>query len=281
MAGKWGSIRTAEAQQQLLDALRPLINHEITNLRIPVEAASQFEPSQIGTIIGTLTDALLPSIALSLGIGLTKGPGVLGDREGYPDFGHGSGYRLELKGLFKDNVAVKLKKPPTRREPSARLTQKVTTKNVRPDEDALLLLVYQLEPTARDPSLLSPVIVDLGIFPVIDCILARDHRLTSAGGRWFGDYETPTILSRIGKQKFKLDAPLNTLYYGRKESEGHDYNEDTNFGKLKRIPLKSLHIFLAKHGASFASKGAYPSPWSFATDQLNLLPPAPDEAAEG
>ena len=67
MAQLWGSIQTSEAQQRLLQALSGLIRQEITHLRIPIDAASQFEPSQIGTIIGTLTDALLPHIALSLG----------------------------------------------------------------------------------------------------------------------------------------------------------------------------------------------------------------------
>ena len=34
--------------------------------------------------------------------------------------------------------------------------------------------------------------------------------------------------------------------YGRKESEGKDFNEDTNFGKLKRIPHPNLQAFLRK-----------------------------------
>jgi len=257
----WGSIRKPEALKQLKAALDPLINREIDNLRIPIDAAAAFEPSQIGTIVGTLTDAVLPHIALKTGIGLTKASGILGDREGYPDFVHRSGYRIELKGLFKDNPAVKLKKPPTRREPSARLTQKVTTKNVRETQDALLILVYQLDQTASDKNILSPRIVDLEVFPVIDCILARDHRLTSRGGRWFGDFETPTVLSNAGKRKLANGTKLNLATYGRKESEGHDFNEDTNFGKLKRIPYQPLQEFLAKNGTSFAGKGDYPKPW--------------------
>lgn len=35
--------------------------------------------------------------------------------------------------------------------------------------------------------------------------------------------------------------------YGRKESEGKDYNEDTNFGKLRRIPHEPLQRFLERH----------------------------------
>ncbi len=264
---QWGSITTQVAIDNLRQALSPLLSQEITNLQIPKEAAIKFEPSQIGTIVGTLTDALLPYLALSVGVGLHKSIGILGDREGYPDFTHDSGYRIELKGLFKDNPAVNLKKPPTRREPSARLTQKVTLKNVREHEDALLVVAYHLDKSKNNESLLSPHIIDLEIIPVIECIRARDHRLTASGGRWFGDYETPTILSKAGKRKLHLGQPLNTKSYGRKESEGYDYNEDTNFGKLKRIPHKPLQTFLAKHGASFASKGDYPAFWQIGADE--------------
>jgi hypothetical protein len=261
MALKWGSIRTPEAQKNLSEALSPLIGTEISNLKIPVAAAAEFEPSQIGTIVGTLVDAMLPHIAEKLQVGLSKNPSILGAREGYPDYFHSSGYRLELKGLFKDNLEVTLKKPPTPREPSARLTQKVTVNNVRPDEDALLIVAYQLAPTAADNTLLSPVIVDLFICPVIDCVYARDHRLSARGGKWFGDFETPGVLSKSGKRKVKAGQALNADVYGRKESEGHDYNEDTNFGKLKRIPHQPIQEFLAKHGAAFAAVGTYPQPW--------------------
>ncbi|MDM7298356.1 hypothetical protein, partial [Klebsiella pneumoniae] len=40
-----------------------------------------------------------------------KGVGILGDREGYPDFNHSDGYRIELKGLFIDNPEIELKLP--------------------------------------------------------------------------------------------------------------------------------------------------------------------------
>ncbi|WP_216641708.1 hypothetical protein [Pandoraea apista] len=275
------SIEHPDAQAYLLEAVRPLVGQEIHNLRIPVDAAATIEPSQIGTIVGTLTDALLPSIAERVNVGLKKGPGVLGDREGYPDFEHASGYRLELKGLFKDNPDVQLKKPPTQREPSARLTQKVTVQNVDRERDALLLLVYQLQPTTDDPSLLSPVVVDLGVFPVSECVAARDHRLTSRGGRWFGDYETPVVLSKAGKRKLAADQPLDIRSYGRKEGEGKDYNEDTNFGKLKRIPYKPLQEFLKKHGAAYAASGTYPTPWKLinaAPDLLTALEEEDDQA---
>ena len=97
------------------------------------------------------------------------------------------------------------------------------------------------------------MIRDLGIFPVIECVLARDYRLDQNGGRWFGNYQTPTILSKQGKAKQKAGIPLDFTSYGRKENEGKDFNEDTNFGKLHRIPYISLQEFLAKNGISSVS----------------------------
>lgn len=217
---------------------------------------------QIGTIVGTLTDLLLPSTALEKGIGLIKAAGLLGDREGYPDFTHDAGYRLELKGVFRNNPEVPLKRPPTPREPSARLTQKVTVKNVVSDTDVLLLLVYQLGSTFEEPTILSPTIVNIGVFPVIECVLARDSRMSTSGGRWFGNYETPTILSKAGRIKNLARQSLNERGYGRKESEGYDFNEDTNFGKLKRIPYRPLQEFLRDNGCQYSPRGNYPEPWS-------------------
>lgn len=251
---RWGAITDAVTRDRLKNALAPLVGAEILYLQLPIEAAEAFEPSQVGTVIGTLTDAVLPYVALNRKVGLTKGPGILGSREGYPDFDHEAGYRLELKGLFRENPHVKLKKPPTPREPSARLTQKVTLKNVKPNEDGLLLLAYELRPSRLDANLVVPVIVDLEVLPVIDCVLARDKRLISAGGRWFGNYETPAVLSKIGREKLRANKPLDISTYGRKESEGRDYNEDTNFGKLKRIPYQPLQEFLKRNGAFYGDE---------------------------
>ena len=242
--------------------LSPLIGQFIDYLSLPKKSIVDFEPSQFGTIVGTLVDAMLPEICHQMGIGLHKSSGIIGEREGYPDFEHVLGYRLELKGLFKDNPSLNLKRPPTPREPSARLTQKVTLKNVIPSKDLMLLICYQMEERTDDNNLISPRIKDLKVFPVIELVKARDFRMESQGGKWFGNYETPTILSKSGRQKKKGGLPLDETAYGRKESEGKDYNEDTNFGKLKRIPYQRLHEFLKKHNCSFASQGNYPSKWS-------------------
>ncbi|MDM7298574.1 hypothetical protein, partial [Klebsiella pneumoniae] len=69
------------------------------------------------------------------------------------------------------------------------------------------------------------VITDIGLFPVIECIKARDHRLIESGGSWFGDYQTPAILSNAGKRKIAFNQETSKESYGRKESEGKDYNE--------------------------------------------------------
>jgi hypothetical protein len=65
------------------------------------------------------------------------------------------------------------------------LTQKVTIRNVDPAKDVLLVLAYQLRPDRGNPDLFSPTVIDLDVFPMIECIGARDHRLIEAGGRWF------------------------------------------------------------------------------------------------
>lgn len=234
--------RLAALKQELL----PLIGTQFDTLMLPSAVLSAFEPSQIGTIVGSLMDALIPHLDNIPQVGLSKHAGLLGEREGYPDYIHASGLRVELKLLYVDNPNLTMKRPPTRREPSARLTQKVTVKNVIPDRDALLIIAYQLNPHWNNPGAVTPTIVDLDVFSVIELVRARDDRLTNAGGRWFGNYETPCVLSRIGKEKYRRNLPLSINSYGRKESEGKDYNEDTNFGKLKRIPHADLQLFLRK-----------------------------------
>jgi hypothetical protein len=238
-------IRISKAQlADLKDALTDLVGTQFNSLRLPVVGLEAFEPSQIGTIVGSLMDALIPHLEDMPKVGLEKHEGILGEREGYPDYKHSSGLRVELKLLFIDNPDLKTKRPPTRREPSARLTQKVTVKNVNPSTDAMLLIAYQLQPVKDQPEVVTPTIVDLEVFSVIELIEARDKRLTDAGGVWFGDFETPCVLSKLGREKLANSEELDTNSYGRKESEGKDFNEDTNFGKLKRIPNRKLQDFL-------------------------------------
>ncbi|MCI0462933.1 MAG: hypothetical protein L0Z62_38800 [Gemmataceae bacterium] len=243
---------TQEALSSLRQQLLPLLNISFTQLSLPRVALKAFEPSQVGTIVGALMDALIPHLDTIPGvnlpaIGLTKHEGLVGEREGYPDYKHKSGYRIELKLLYVDNPSLEMKKPPTPREPSARLTQKVTVKNVDPARDAMLLIAYQLCPQKINVDAASPTVIDLDTFSMIELIETRDKRMTDGGGRWFGNYETPTVLSKRGKAKVKQGMPLDTASYGMKESEGKDINEDTNFGKLKRIPHRGLQDFLAKY----------------------------------
>ena len=241
---------TARVSKEQLSALRkellPLVDVQFRNLTLPVVALRAFEPSQVGTIVGTLMDALLPHLSDIPQVGLEKHEGILGEREGYPDYKHVSGLRVELKLIYVDNPALKMKRPPTRREPSARLTQKVTVKNVIPSTDTMLLIAYQLRPIPENPDVVSPTIIDLDVLSMIELVEARDNRLTSAGGRWFGNYETPTVPSKKGLRKLGAGVALDSTSYGRKESEGKDFNEDTNFGKLKRIPHAQLQAFIRK-----------------------------------
>ena len=236
-----------ETLAYLRGQFRPLIGFQFTVLSLPHAALVAFEPSQVGTIVGTLMDACLPHLEEIPRVGLSKHGGILGDREGYPDYQHESGLRAELKLIYIDNPELTMKRPLTRREPSARLTQKVTIKNVVPETDSMLLIAYQLRPQAQNPNFISPTIVDFEVLSMIELVEARDRRMVEAGGRWFGKYETPTILSKIGRKKLAIQDPLDVASYGRKESEGKDFNEDTNFGKLQRIPHPTLQSFLQKY----------------------------------
>lgn len=254
----------SETAKTVASALAPLVGVQLDVLRLPRLALAGFEPSQVGTIVGTLVDACVPALPTLYpnltGLGLKKAPGSVGEREGYPDFQHESGARLELKMLYVDPIGVTMKSPPTPREPSARITQKVTCKNVDAGRDLLFILVYQLRAYPSELDTFSPVFIDVGLFPMIECVRARDHRLIESGGRWFGDYETPAIPSAKGSKKRKAGQSLQPEY-GRKESEGRDYNEDTNFGKLKRVPYKPLQEFLKKHGYDYMKQGTYPNKW--------------------
>ena len=251
------TVISAEEISEIKQNLSPLIGAQFNVLSIPKEILKAFEPSQIGTIVGSLMDACIPQLSILTdsdmfnSVGLTKNEGILGDREGYPDYIHTSGKRLELKLLFVDNPNIEMKKPPTPREPSARLTQKVTFKNVIPEKDMLLVISYALKERTDNPNLFSPTIINLDIFPVYDCILARDRRMYNSHGGWFGYFETPTILSNQGKQKMAANIEIDYSSYGRKENEGKDLNEDTNFGKLKRIPYPPLQYYLKMSSSSF------------------------------
>ena len=253
--------------------LEGLIGVRLDVLQLPRSVLRAFEPSQIGTIVGALMDACIPELATLLRgqggagrHGIAKHEGILGEREGYPDYRHETGLRLELKLLYKDPEGVEMKMPPTPREASARLTQKVTLKNVQPKTDVLMVVAYQLQAREDAVDLFSPRIVDIGLFPMIDCILARDDRLQRSGGKWFGNYETPCVPSKIGRRKLRCGEPLDDSAYGRKKSEGKDFNEDSNFGKLKRVPYQPLQAFLKKHGASYAASGSWPEPWAIPSD---------------
>lgn len=61
-------------------------------------------------------------------------------------------------------------------------------------------------------------------------------------------------LSRIEMAERVRGDPWGEAVYSREESEGRDYNEDTNFGRLKGSPHKPLHRLLKKHRATYVAK---------------------------
>lgn len=222
-------------------------------LSIPISVLPAFEPSQVGTISGALLDASIPELKSIIAddrfesLGIRRAPGQLGERESYPDYVHDDGWRLELKLLYVDNASLPIKRPPTPKEPSARLTQKVSLANVQPSKDFLLVIAYAFKEDRIRPGIAVPTIVDLELFPVIECIHSRDVRLyESSHGGWFGNFDTPVVLSKLGKKHRAEGIPIDYSSYGRKEDEEKDLNEDTNFGKLKRIPYPPLKKYLAK-----------------------------------
>jgi hypothetical protein len=236
---------TAEQLAKIREEFEPLVGLRITWLALPGIALSGFEPSQVAVIVNTLLDAALPQIKLLASspenserlnsIGLEKAPRSVGERESYPDYIHKAGYRFELKGLFVDNPELGLKRPPTRREPSARIKDNVTIADVNPAKDILLMAAVQLRLFEQ---YCHPIIIDIGLFPMIDCIKARDERMLRLGGRWNGKVPQCVKKSSIGK-------------FLRGESLiDEDYQHDTNFGKMKRIPYLPLQLFLKKHGVS-------------------------------
>ena len=234
---------TPQEIQTLQKQFEPLIGLRIDWLSLPQQALPGFEPSQIAVIVNTLLDAALPQIELFATnpenrkklehLGLSKAPREIGDRESYPDYIHTSGYRVELKGLFVDNSSLDLKRPPTRREPSARLKENITEENVDPAKDVLMLAAVQL---GEFDELCYPVIVDIGIFSMVECTRARDDRLTRLGGQWHDGILQ--VVKKASAAKYRNGLPLTDS----------DYEKDTNFGKLKRIPYSPLQDFMRKQG---------------------------------
>lgn len=243
------SIAPAQLEQLKLE-FAPLTGLRIDWLALPEKVLPGFEPSQSAVIVNTLLDAALPQLRLLEvqdpenrarleQVGLSKSRGLIGDREAYPDYLHKSGFRIELKGLFVDNPALIFKRPPTPREPSARLKENITTKEVVAEKDVLMVAAVQLQELDR---IYYPVITEIGLFPMIECIRARDNRLLSGGGRWHGSQ--PQVIKKASQAKRRRGEPLSD----------DDYAKDTNFGKLNRIPYPPLVAMLLKYGVQVVSQ---------------------------
>ncbi len=236
---------TENELQPLREAFAPLVGLRVSWLSIPEEALAGFEPSQIAVIVNTLLDGILPQIQLLAlddenaaklaGVGLAKAPGVIGQRERYPDYVHVSGRRVELKGLFVDNPNLALKRPPTVREPSARIKENITMDIIDPANDALLVAAVQLRSDAEGHC--SPYVIDVAVFPMVECVRARDKSLAERGGRWIDGI--PKVVKKASETRFRDGKQLHSS----------DFEKDTNFGKLKRIPYLPLLDFMRKHGA--------------------------------
>lgn len=156
---------TIQQFRLLRQEFEPLTGLRVDWLALPEQALPGFEPSQVAVIVNTILDAALPQIQLLATnpgnlaklehIGLLKAPGQIGDREAYPDYIHKSGYRVELKGLFVDNPVLKLKRPPTRRQPSARLKENVTLYNVDVTKDVLMFRQVEADTLSTFASLFA------------------------------------------------------------------------------------------------------------------------------
>jgi len=57
------------------------------------------------------------------------------------------------------------------------------------------------------------------------------------GGKWING--VPMVKSKIGHMKLRKGESVSD----------RDYEKDTNFGKLKRIPYTPLQLFMMRHGA--------------------------------
>lgn len=236
--------------ERLKAEFAPLTGLRIDWLALPENVLPGFEPSQIAVIVNTLLDAALPQLSLLEvqdpenkerleKVGLSKARGLIGDREAYPDYLHRSGFRVELKGLFVDNPALKFKRTSTQREPSARIKENVTTEEVVADRDVLMVAAVQLQETAH---VCYPVIAEIGLFPMIECIKARDSRLIGGGGRWHN--AQPQIIKKTSQAKYRRGQPMSD----------DDYAKDTNFGKLNRIPYPPLAAMLLRYGVRVVSR---------------------------
>lgn len=106
---------------------------------------------------------------------------------------------------------------------------------VDPVNDALLVAAVQLRPDQKGQC--SPYITDIGVFSMVECVRARDKRLADSGGRWISG--VPKVVKKASIGKFKKGRRL----------QNSDFEKDTNFGKLKRIPYAPLQDFMRKHGA--------------------------------
>lgn len=264
-----------ESISYISSKLQPLIGMRVPSLALPKDALINMEPGALGTLAGSVIDAALPDLGCYglKDVGLKRSPGHAGQRASYPDYTiPGSTLRAEHKALYvaplSDHVTMNV--PPTPREASGRIKENIRIETIDAENDALIISVYRFDPQADKPEIFSPKIIDVGVFPMIEIVRARDYDFNMRGGLWFDNGETPAVVSKQGQAKLARGERLNKKSYGNKKNGGCDYNKDTNFGKLERIPYKPLHELLKKHGLRHISCGGYPEPWSIASEATSL-----------
>ncbi len=106
---------------------------------------------------------------------------------------------------------------------------------IDPANDALLVAAVQLRADGKGRC--SPYITDIAVLSMVECVRARDKSLADRGGRWISG--VPKVVKKANMGKFKAGRRL----------QNSDFEKDTNFGKLKRIPYSLLQEFMRKHGA--------------------------------
>ena len=194
--------------------------YRIRQFSFPINSRA-FEPSQLGSIVGSLFEVWLPFTMN----GVMKHRCGNNNRETYPDLILSSRERVELKLILHCDHGKILREPPLK-ESAARLGHAVTEHNVE-SHDFALVVIYDIK---VDKAACFPEVVQCKPFPILELIRARDADLVRRGGMW--GRERPMVKANTGG--FKIDS---------------------NFGKLSRIPHAGLQTFLASAGVWPRSPG--------------------------
>lgn len=229
-----------------LEKFKPLIGFQLSEfLRLTSEAVFNIDHSNLGGTAGALFETALkcpntlPDELKMLGL-RKDGSTTAGDRDGYPDLRHESGDAHENKVIHAYDMDHKAVTKTRKSDSEACARLKVTSDVVNPRRDFLLVLAWAMKPIKNEVNLYSPKIMDFDVFPVINCVVARDNYLLKRGGLWING--SAVVLSRLGQSKIKRGEQVDATSFGN----GKDYKRDTN-QKIGRIPYKPLINFISKY----------------------------------